>query len=148
MNAVKKEIPNVIKTVLSLLRPGERDGLAVLTTGEFGLGTDDVSIVRDEERRLHENAERLAQFRYVGWGSHAADRVQIFVGKASARLVNNKARLVNNKTSRLMSNSLSRTGQGSRCSRRANRRKCGILARGRRHRMPCGGELGRGGSGE
>ena len=80
MDAVQKEVPHVIKALLPFLCPGEWNGLAVDAAGEFGERPDDMGIIGDESSRLDKDAERLAQFRYIGGWDHASDGVEVFVG--------------------------------------------------------------------
>ncbi len=72
MDAVEEQVSNVIETVLPFFCPGEGDGLTVFTAREFRERADDVRVIRDEARRLNEDAERFPQLRYVRWGDHAA----------------------------------------------------------------------------
>ena len=77
----------MIETLLSFLIPNKRDGFAINTACELSERPNDVRIVGDEASGLDENAEGFAQFRYVGRRDHAADGVEVFVGKTGARLV-------------------------------------------------------------
>ncbi len=43
----------------------------------------------DDERA--EDAQHLAEFRYIGGGDHAADGVKVFVGEAGARFIDFEA---------------------------------------------------------
>ena len=70
----------MIKTLLPFLCPGEWNGLAADAASEFGERPDDVRVIGDESSRLNENAERLAEFRYIGGWDHASDGVEVLVG--------------------------------------------------------------------
>ena len=80
MDTIQNEVPHVIEALLPFLCPGEWNGLAVDAAGEFGEWPNDVRVIGDEPSRLNENAERLAEFRYIGRWDHASDRVEVLVG--------------------------------------------------------------------
>ena len=90
MDAVEEQVSNVIETVLPFICPGEGDGLTVFTAREFRERADDVRVIRDEARRLNEDAERFPRLRYVRGGDHAAYGVEIFVGKAGTGFVDHE----------------------------------------------------------
>jgi hypothetical protein len=90
VNAVEKQIPDVIETLLLFVCPGECDGFAVFAAGEGSEGTSDMGIVGNEARRLNENAEDFPQFWYVARVNHASDGVEVFVGKTGACFVHNE----------------------------------------------------------
>ena len=52
----------------------------------------DVGIVRDETAALHKDAKCRPEFVEVGGGNHAANGVQVFVGKADAQSVHFKTK--------------------------------------------------------
>ncbi len=78
--------------MLLILRPNERNGLAVGRSREVSKGLGDVGLVGDKTVALHEHAEGRAEFVKVGGGDHAADGIQIFVSEADAEGVNLKAK--------------------------------------------------------
>ncbi len=63
MDAVQKEVPDMIITVLSLWGPKVGDGLTLFTAGEFGERAHDVGIARYETRRFLEDAKSHAELR-------------------------------------------------------------------------------------
>ncbi len=90
MDAVEEQVPDVVETVLSFFCPGEGDGLTVFAASELCERADDVRVIRNETRRLHENAERFSQLRYVRGGDHAAYGIEIFVSETGTDLSTKK----------------------------------------------------------
>ncbi len=90
MDAVEEQVSNVIETVLSFFGPDEGDGLTVFAASEFRERADDVRVIRDESRRLHEDTERFPQLRYVRGGDHVAYGVEILVSKTGTSFVDQK----------------------------------------------------------
>ena len=82
----------MIETFLSFPGPIERYGLAEDAAGELREGADDVGIVRDKPRGLDKDTQHFAKFRYIGGGNHAADGVEVFVGKTGACFVHLEAK--------------------------------------------------------
>ncbi len=82
----------MIETLLSFDRPGEGHGFAIDAAGELGQWANYVSIVGNETGRLDEDAEDLAQLRYVDGGDHAADGIEVFIGETGAGFVYKKTK--------------------------------------------------------
>ncbi len=82
----------MIKTFLLFMCSDEGHRLPFVRAGKRGEGSNVVGIIWNETRRLDEDAKHFAQFRYVRRRDHSAYGVEVFVGQASACLVDDKTK--------------------------------------------------------